>query len=88
LKAFAVRNFAAGKDIRFGADCRARMLEGVNKVADAVQVSNAILIEKRMISEMCLSARSPWVPRFENRCHVREQVFMELFRFAGKKCDH
>jgi chaperonin GroEL len=31
--------FSAGKDIRFGAECRARMLEGVNKVADAVQVT-------------------------------------------------
>ena len=39
LKKSFIRNYAAGKDIRFGADCRARMLEGVNKVADAVQVT-------------------------------------------------
>jgi chaperonin GroEL len=31
--------YASGKDIRFGADCRARMLEGVTKVANAVQVT-------------------------------------------------
>lgn len=34
-----MRCYATGKDIRFGSDCRALMLEGVNKVADAVQVT-------------------------------------------------
>jgi chaperonin GroEL len=29
----------AGKDIRFGTDARARMLEGCDKLADAVQVT-------------------------------------------------
>merc|ERR1719426_505631 len=43
------RAFASGKDIRFGVDARARMLAGVDKLADAVQVTlgpkgrNAIL---------------------------------------------
>lgn len=35
----AVRCYASGKDIRFGAESRALLLEGVNKVADAVQVT-------------------------------------------------
>jgi len=35
----AVRHFSAGKDIKFGVDARAAMLEGVNKLADAVQVT-------------------------------------------------
>jgi hypothetical protein len=33
-----VRYMGTGKDIYFGADARARMLEGVNSLADAVQV--------------------------------------------------
>jgi chaperonin GroEL len=33
------RTFATGKDIAFGTDGRARMLAGVNKLADAVQVT-------------------------------------------------
>merc|ERR1712137_1340042 len=36
----AYRAYASGaKDIRFGADARAAMLAGVNKIADAVQVT-------------------------------------------------
>jgi len=36
----AYRAYASGaKDIRFGADARAAMLSGVNKIADAVQVT-------------------------------------------------
>jgi len=33
------RAFASGKDIRFGVDARALMLQGVDKLADAVQVT-------------------------------------------------
>lgn len=33
------RAFSTGKDIKFGTDARARMLNGVNKLADAVQVT-------------------------------------------------
>merc|ERR1719267_107978 len=33
------RGFASGKDIRFGVESRALMLQGVNKLADAVQVT-------------------------------------------------
>lgn len=33
----AVRGFA--KDVRFGSEARALMLEGVNQIADAVQVT-------------------------------------------------
>merc|ERR1719230_567965 len=33
------RAFVTGKDIRFGVDARARMLAGVDKLADAVQVT-------------------------------------------------
>ncbi len=31
--------FFAGKEILFGSECRAKMLEGCNKLADAVQVT-------------------------------------------------
>jgi len=34
-----VRTFATGKDIKFGVDARARMLAGVDQLADAVQVT-------------------------------------------------
>lgn len=33
------RGFATGKDIRFGTECRSLMLEGVDRIADAVQVT-------------------------------------------------
>jgi chaperonin GroEL len=33
------RNFATGKDIKFGADARKAILVGVNKIADAVEVT-------------------------------------------------
>merc|ERR1711982_56848 len=33
------RNFAAGKDIKFGVEGRAAMLKGVDLLADAVQVT-------------------------------------------------
>lgn len=33
------RSFATGKDIKFGTECRALMLEGVDKLADAVQTT-------------------------------------------------
>merc|ERR1712188_148187 len=45
----ASRGFATGKDIKFGVEARALMLEGVDQLADAVQVTlgpkgrNAIL---------------------------------------------
>jgi len=35
-----VRNMS-GKDVRFGVDARALMLQGVDKLADAVQVRRA-----------------------------------------------
>merc|ERR1719460_2586744 len=34
-----VRGYATGKDIRFGVEARALMLQGVDKLADAVQVT-------------------------------------------------
>jgi hypothetical protein len=34
-----MRQFSAGKDIRFGIEARASILRGVNKLADAVQVT-------------------------------------------------
>mmetsp|Transcript_4289 Transcript_4289/g.10524 ORF Transcript_4289/g.10524 Transcript_4289/m.10524 type:complete len:222 (-) Transcript_4289:115-780(-) len=33
------RSYATGKEVRFGTDARAKILEGVNKIADAVQVT-------------------------------------------------
>jgi len=36
---FTARTFATGKDIKFGADARNSVLAGVNKIADAVQVT-------------------------------------------------
>eukprot|EP01092_Planopodium_desertum_P012392 TRINITY_DN584_c0_g1_i3.p1 TRINITY_DN584_c0_g1~~TRINITY_DN584_c0_g1_i3.p1 ORF type:complete len:556 (-),score=213.88 TRINITY_DN584_c0_g1_i3:86-1753(-) len=35
----ALRSYASGKDIKFGSDARALMAKGVNKLADAVQVT-------------------------------------------------
>jgi len=35
----AKRSFASGKEIRFGSDARSRILVGVNKIADAVEVT-------------------------------------------------
>jgi chaperonin GroEL len=35
----STRSFAAGKDIKFGTDARALMLEGCDMLADAVQVT-------------------------------------------------
>lgn len=34
----SVRRFATGKDVKFGVEGRALMLQGVDKLADAVQV--------------------------------------------------
>jgi chaperonin GroEL len=33
------RSYATGKDVSFGNDARAKILEGVNKITDAVQVT-------------------------------------------------
>ena len=41
------RNFAAGKDIKFGVEGRASMLKGVDLLADAVQVCKQKLCLKR-----------------------------------------
>lgn len=37
-----VRHMAAGKDIKFGVEGRALMLQGVDMLADAVQVRGAV----------------------------------------------
>ena len=39
LNKSAKRTFATGKDIKFGTEARASMLAGVEKLADAVQVT-------------------------------------------------
>jgi len=39
LKRTLARTFASGKEIRFGADARSRILVGVDKIADAVEVT-------------------------------------------------
>ncbi|KAM9988355.1 hypothetical protein ACTFIZ_003707 [Dictyostelium cf. discoideum] len=36
---FGLRNYSTGKDIKFGADCRALMLRGVEQLAAAVEVT-------------------------------------------------
>lgn len=42
----SVRRLATGKDVKFGVEGRALMLQGVDKLADAVQVrARAMLIE-------------------------------------------
>ena len=35
----SLRNFATGKDIKFGAEARRAIMRGVDKIADAVQVT-------------------------------------------------
>ena len=37
--------YMSGKDVRFGSDCRALMLAGVDKLADAVQAQKEPLNE-------------------------------------------
>lgn len=42
-----MRNFAA-KDVRFGVDCRGAVLAGVEKLADAVQVTLGPKVRQHM----------------------------------------
>lgn len=54
------RGYAA-KDIRFGVDCRANVLAGVDKLADAVQVTLGpkVLLSNRKFCELVLQTGPP-----------------------------
>ena len=54
------------KDIKFGIDCRAAVLEGVDKLADAVQVTLGPKV----------SLRAPTVPR--RRARSRAQALLSV----------
>ena len=51
-----VRAYAA-KDVRFGIECREAVLAGVNKLADAVQVTLGPKVRERRASPNCMAAK-------------------------------
>ena len=60
-KAIGATRAMSGKEIKFGVEGRAAMLEGVNLLADAVQVSQYIcFLSRRTLSEELSFYDMPW----------------------------